>query len=266
MSKQTEVKKKRIRYVAPRLATQYQKDYEESIAEFPADKKIEFIEHLLECLDIIETYTSNPTKENWKIYAAKENAFLKKHGKRLKVYRQKRMYLYYGSSAVLAEKKIYTTEEFNSLSGEEQILSPEEFESFIFLCRNLLHFDKESLMVEQIPEDEREENNAKDYLAGGKKLHTSIKRKSHDKFTCLSQEQTVLLMYYLQEERVLLKDEYLSDLDAGIAFETLTGYSQNTLRQNLSHYHLYKNRTNLKVIENLLNRLKVAVGNDLKEK
>lgn len=95
---------------------------------------------------------------------------------------------------------------------------------------------------------------------------TKIKREANDKLTCLNQEQTVLLMYYLQQERVLLKDEYLSDKEAGIAFEALTGYSQNTLRQNLSKFHLYQNKPNLKEIDNLLTRLKIAIDKDLKQK
>jgi hypothetical protein len=73
-------------------------------------------------------------------------------------------------------------------------------------------------------------------------------------------------MYYLQQERVLLKDEYLSDLDAGKAFEILTGYSQHTLRQNLSKFNVYQNKTNLKEIDNLLTRLKIAIDKALKAK
>lgn len=93
-----------------------------------------------------------------------------------------------------------------------------------------------------------------------------VKREAQDKLTCLSQEQTVLLMYYLQQERVLLKDEYLTDMDAGKAFETLTGYSQHTLRQDLGKFHRYQNKTNLKEIDNLLTRIKIAIDKALKEK
>ena len=90
------------------------------------------------------------------------------------------------------------------------------------------------------------------------------KREAQDKLTCLNQEQTVLLIYYLQKEKALFRDEYLSDLDAGRAFEILTGYSQHTLRQNLGKYHLYQNKANLKELDDLLTRLKIALGKDLK--
>lgn len=262
--------KKTERHSIPSLLSRkYMKDYEASIAEFPEDKKIEFVEHLLECLDIIETYISSPTKENWGVYAKKENAFLKKYGKRLKVYRQKNMYLYYGDSRVLVEKEIYSTEEWNALRGGQQKLSPQELTSFIDLCRNLLYNERDFLLLEQSPEDEREEKSTKEKLNGTSEKQAKkgkIKREAQDKKTCLSQEQTVLLIHYLREEKVLLKDEYLNDKDAGIAFEILTGYSQNTLRLNLGKPLLYQNKINLKEIDNLLTRLKIAIGKDLKEK
>lgn len=271
MSKKVDTTKVNRRFVPSLLAKKYRQDYEASVAEFPQDKKIEFVEHLLECLDIIETYIASPTKENWKIYATKENAFLKKHGKRLKIYSQKNMYLYYGDPTVLAEKNIYTTEEWNSLDGEQQQLSPKEFASFVHYCRNILYHEREFLLLEQSPEDEREEKNANETLTGtfGKQAKKGkIKREAQDNKTCLSQEQTVLLIYYLQQEGVLLKDENLRDTDAGIAFEILTGYSENTLRQNLGKFksNPYHNKTNLKEIDNLLTRIKIAIGKALKEK
>lgn len=73
-------------------------------------------------------------------------------------------------------------------------------------------------------------------------------------------------MSFLQQERIFLKDEYLNKKDAGIAFEILTGYSQNTIRQNLSNAKDYQNKTNLKEIDNLLTRLKIAIDKALKEK
>lgn len=240
------------------------KDYEASVAEFPEDKKIEFIEHLLECLDIIDTYISNPSKENWDVYAKKETDFLKKHGKRLAVYRQKKMHLYYGNN-VLVEKDIYTIEEWNALSPEKQTLSPKELSSFVYLCRNSLCNERDYLLLAQSPADEKEEGKAS---AASIEISRKgrIKREAHDKLTALSQEQTVLLMFYLQQEKVFLRGEYLTDMDAGKAFEILTGYSQHTLRQNLSKALLYQNKTNLKEIDHLLNRMRIAVDKALKEK
>jgi hypothetical protein len=269
MSKPADTKEKGRHLIPLLLARRYRKDYEVAVAAFPRDKRVELAEHLLECLDIIESYISNPTAENWKIYAQKENLFLKKHGKRLKIYRQKNMYLYYGDNAVLIEKEIYTTKEWNALDSEQQKLSKEEFTTFIRICRSILFNERDLLLLEQNPEDETEEKNTKDPLNGAASQplkRFNVKREAQDKLTCLSQEQTVLLMYYLQQERVFLKDEYLKDMDAGKAFEILTGYSQHTLRQNLGKFYLFQNKQNLKEIDHILTRLKIAIDRALKEK
>lgn len=264
--KQEEIKIPTRRLVLGLLAQKYAEDYQASILAFPEDKRIEFIEHLLECLDIIEAYFASPTEENWKPYAQKENAFLKKHGKRLKIYNQKQMHLYYGDIRVLVAKGIYQSKDWNALKPEEQELSPKEFAAFLHLCRNGLHNDRNFLLQEQTPEDEREEKNTKETLTGNQVLITKnkIKRGANDKLTCLSQEQTALLMYYLQQEKVLLAGEYLSDKDAGTAFEILTGYSQNTLRQTLSKYNRLMTKENLKELGNLLTHIQIAIGKDLK--
>jgi len=266
MSKQKDTERVERRSVPTLLARKYMKDYEASAAEFPEDKRVEFLEHLLESLDIVEAYMSSPTKENWKVFADKENAFLKKHGKRLKIYRQKRMYLYYGDSIVLCEKAIYTTEEWNSLSREKQKLNPEEFSEFAKCCRNSLYLDREFLLLEQSPEDERKEGLNGTFEGKGNGKKRKIKRTANDNLTCLNQAQTALLIYYLQQERVFLKDELLKKTDAGAAFEILTGYSQETLRQGLGKLKDHQNKINLKEIDNLLTRLKIAIDKALKEK
>jgi hypothetical protein len=70
-------------------------------------------------------------------------------------------------------------------------------------------------------------------------------------------------MYYLQKERVLLKDEYLKDSEAGEAFEVLTGYSHNTLRQSLSKFYTFQSRINLKAVKFLLTSINTSIQNDL---
>ena len=246
----------------PKLVTQYMSDAQEVINEFPDKKKVAFTDHLLECLDIIEDfYQNNEKKSIWKRYAEIEKVFLEKHGKRLKLYKRKNFHYYYSNQYVLIEMGIISTEQFNALTPEEQGLSITEMQGFILAVRKRLNLEREFSLLEQEPEDEKEQG-----LLGASNKKGKVKREAQDKLTCLNQEQTVLLMYYLQQERVLLKDEYLSDLDAGKAFEILTGYSQHTLRQNLSKFHLYQNKTNLKEIDNLLTRLKIAIDKALKIK
>ena len=67
-----------------------------------------------------------------------------------------------------------------------------------------------------------------------------IKRSRDDKVTILNQEQITLLIFCLQKTDVILKGELLSNKEAGQAFSILTGYSADTIRQNLSNEELHK--------------------------
>lgn len=269
MSKKTTNEKINRNFFPSLLAVKYLDDYQVASAEFPNNKKVEFVEHVLGCLDIMETYLSDPTVENWKIIADKEYLFLKKHGKRLGIYKQQRMDIYFDKSIVLVQKGMLSVEEFNS-SGEEQELSEKEMTAFIRFCRNGLHQERDSLLLKQIPEDESDGEKFGDTMFGTKHNlggnRAKIKRKVHDNLTRLSQEQSALLLFYLTKERVFLKDEYLNHTDAGIAFEILTGFSKNTFRVALGKIELYQNKKNLTELHNLFNRLIIDVGKDLKPK
>jgi hypothetical protein len=101
-------------------------------------------------------------------------------------------------------------------------------------------------------------------LQAEKKKRTSkVLREAGDKLTSITREQTALLMYYLQKERVLLKDKYLSDTEIGQAVEILTGFSKDTLRQDVGKFYNIQNHTNLKALNDLLTRLKLSIEKDL---
>jgi hypothetical protein len=106
----------------------------------------------------------------------------------------------------------------------------------------------------EITEDEL---NGKERLKG--KQNGQLKRMANDKFTCLNQQQTILLIHYLQKHKVLLRDEYLTAADAGKAFELITGYSQHTLRQDLGKYFQYENPENKENLRMIL----ATIINDL---
>lgn len=95
-----------------------------------------------------------------------------------------------------------------------------------------------------------------------------IKRESGDNLTKLNQEQTALLIHFLQNGKIILRDEYLTNKQAGQAFNTLTGYSADTLRQNLSKIELERiaNKKNLTDLDNALTFIKVLIEKDLKGK
>lgn len=267
MDNQTETTKKERRLFPMQLASKYITDYEAAANEFPEDKKIELVEHLLECLDIIEEYfEKDMDKVIWKKYADKEAVFLKKHGTRLKEYSRLNFFIYYDITICLVEKGIVTHEEFNSMAGEEeQSLSLAELKSFFWACRNALHHEEKRLLLQVEPEDEKKSKEQEGALAG-KEKRGKVKREANDKHTCLNMEQTAQLIYYFQKERAFLQDELLSDKDAGAAFEILTGYSKHTLRQTLGKFAGRTNNENLKEIDLLLNRVKKLIDIDLKTK
>ncbi len=92
---------------------------------------------------------------------------------------------------------------------------------------------------------------------------TRIRRRSKDNVTKLNHDQTVLFLYYLQQSGFFLRDEYLTDTEAGIAFELLTGYSRNTLRQDLGKYYLLQNKENLTKIRTELAILMARIDKSL---
>ena len=86
------------------------------------------------------------------------------------------------------------------------------------------------------------------------KTKVRIKRERDDKVTLLNQEQTALLIHCLRKTRVILIDEFLNNKEAGQAFSILTGYSADTLRQNLNKSETANIATikNVEVVENAL--------------
>lgn len=105
---------------------------------------------------------------------------------------------------------------------------------------------------EWIAATEKEETLSGTALA---KTKGKIKRERDDKITQLNMEQTALLIYCLRHNKIILKDEYLNDKEAGYAFSILTGYSSETIRQNLNKKEITRLSTK-KNVEILLRSLK----------
>jgi hypothetical protein len=91
-----------------------------------------------------------------------------------------------------------------------------------------------------------------------------ITRVQNDSVTSLSQEQTVLLFTYLQQLGVFLKDEYLTDADAGKAFDILTGYSHNTIRQKLARYTEFATQQNLQALKGVIVQITGMIADTIK--
>src|SRR5215213_10425811 len=115
--------------VVPLLAQKFIRDYEDAIKQYELPQRLELTSHLLDVLELMEQYTATNDKDIWKQYKEKEEALLKKYGKTLKPYMDKYFYKYFSFNIVLAEKDIYSTEQFNRLTIEEQGLTLNETRS-----------------------------------------------------------------------------------------------------------------------------------------
>jgi len=100
------------------------------------------------------------------------------------------------------------------------------------------------------------------------KTKNKARRERDDNITKLNQEQTALLIHYLQTGKIILRDEDLNNKEAGYAFSILTGYSADSLRQNLSKAELQRISTkkNIDKVANALTSIQLLMERELKAK
>ena len=253
--------------IISKLQILFIKDYKNAMQQYSIEEQIEFTKYLLKLFDIYYK-EAEETETNIHWIQQESERLKKKYGKNFKPYRNAQLYSYFQFDILLVEKGIFTTEEFNNFkNAEEQQLNQTERKSFMAGCCRRLQHALDELYLESPPESTTLKGVNKDESKtenGNNKA--KIKRNANDKLTSLTQEQTALLLHYLQQERVFLKDEYLDKKDAGTAFEMLTGYSHNTVRQKLSSVKEYQNKANLKEIHNLVIRLEILLSKALREK
>ena len=98
------------------------------------------------------------------------------------------------------------------------------------------------------------------------KTKGKIKRERDDKVTLLNQEQTALLIHCLRKTKIILIDEFLNNKEAGQAFSILTGYSADTLRQNLNKSETANIATikNVEVVEKALKEVLKYIDKQVK--
>ena len=131
------------------------------------------------------------------------------------------------------------------------------YKRFLNLCLRS-HKDKfnpetEITVAEWIEDKQKQINQLEDGQLGKVRSKRPI-RTNNDNKTSLTQEQTVLLAYYLQEKNVFYNG-YLTDAEIATAFEILTGYSQNKLRLNIPKADSFKTHENVKALDNLISNL-----------
>lgn len=98
------------------------------------------------------------------------------------------------------------------------------------------------------------------------KTKGKVKRQRDDKVTQLNQEQTALLIYCLRKTKIILKDEDLNNKEAGQAFSILTGYSAETIRQNLNLSEQMRIATpkNIEIVSRAIKDIQKFIENEIK--
>lgn len=126
--------------------------------------------------------------------------------------------------------------------------------------KELLSADQIQSIQEWIIERQKEPIGEIEISSKGK-----IKRVRDDNVTKLNQEQTALLVYCLRKTKVILTDEYLNNKEAGLAFSMLTGYSADTIRQDLNKSELSRIATskNVGAITKVLSELKQLIDKEI---
>lgn len=148
-------------------------------------------------------------------------------------------------------------------AGEQKnFFNKEEQDNFLNKAENLLKNRKRNLYLQM--------EGADDENTGGLQGKTKgkTKRERDDNVTKLNQEQTALLIYYLQSAKIILRDEYLNNKEAGQAFSILTGYSADSLRQNLNKSELQRisSKKNIDAVANALTTIQLLIDRELKSK
>lgn len=110
--------------------------------------------------------------------------------------------------------------------------------------------------------------NAEPELSGviSEKSKGRLKREAGDNLTGLNLHQTALLVHFMQEAKIILKDEYLNKTQAGQAFSILTGYSADALRLELNSEKFNFSKANLTDLQNIITRLELLIKNKLIKK
>jgi hypothetical protein len=144
-----------------------------------------------------------------------------------------------------------------------------------FLSLTLRKYAKKILEPEhELTADEwikqKQEEIKQDSSTGEKKgkLKGRPQRSSDDKLTVLNQEQTVLLIHYLQKSKMIFQGDFLKSNQAGQAFHILTGFSADTIRQKLgdTELKLINTKKNLTDLDNAFAKIRILIANDLKPK
>lgn len=225
----------------PLLTQQFVRDYEEVIKEYNLPVQVELTDHLLNVLDLMDQYLDTSDRAIWQQYRENEDALLKKYGKTLKPYADKYFYKYFDFNLVLAEKEIYSTEEFNRLTLDEQGLTLNERQLFIRVCRNVLYNSRAFLQLRMEPANTSADLN----LAG---------QDEPDKEATKARQ--LLTIYYLLKAGFNIEHRGSHTISEVVRLAHLLTGAKFTNLQNSDIYKKYSLMPNYKTGEHLIADLK----------
>jgi hypothetical protein len=156
-------------------------------------------------------------------------------------------------------------QEINNYINHHTQLYEGNFKSFLYDAlenyRDLLQ-DKQIRKVEKWLKD----NSDKNFQTIDIKIPKIKVRRKDDTFTSLSAEQTAILFHYLKTKKVILNDKNLQpDTEIAKAIKILTGYSDNTIRQNLTKSKQKEeiSKDDLIVTQKILKEIITLINKDL---
>jgi hypothetical protein len=231
------------------------KDYEKSIEGFSPDEQIYITDTLLA---VLECYKESPV--NYKGAQKTHEELLKKYRSRLKNYNNMGIPSYFTEES-LKHLELQYDLNVDDAGDAENFFTEEERQKFLAHAGSFLNQHKKMLYLHTEPEKAE-----KAELSGTIKTKGKHKRELGDRLTKLNQEQTALLIYCLQKGKLILKDEDLNNKEAGQAFSILTGFSADTLRQNLGKTELKRITTkkNIDAVHAVLTSLTILIDKEIK--
>lgn len=137
-------------------------EYRSLMGYYKPLQQLELTEHLISLLACLQQYAENNKEDIYKEFLKAEDALLKKYGRQLKAYKGFRFEKYFATDIILTEKEIISAEEFNRLTAEEQGLTVPEVLRFVQVCTNVLHTERQILLLDAEPSFDVKESTVND--------------------------------------------------------------------------------------------------------
>lgn len=241
------------------LVNNFSKAFERSTKEFSWKEKADLIDALLLYIPLLQT----APEEAATFYS---DRIMKPFRTKMQAAAKEKLFVYFDQALALVELGIISTETFNSLPPGKQGMTDEEYAVYL---GNLTHTMRVIQFGHYTFTPEEDSQTADGLHGTDENINTTIKgrrKRTHaDNLTKLSNEQTALLIKYLQQGGIVLQGDYLNAKTAGLALSLLTGYNADSLRQTLKKTTNDQTevRKNLNALHSALVNVTILIKNDL---